>query len=428
VHIEPDRFAEYIQELREFSDTQRHPWGKPEDLLQLSEALQNSEAFATDFCSLIRSIVFRERCQVSESQLLTLVVVAWGGENADVSADVSKDKLSSLIQKLQSILRGVARGGAIGPNTLPSVGPEVPPKLSANFGETIREIEDISPDVQLYRQLLKIQDKKEERSGAGQRLVPVQRATSAPGDHSGPSGSRDGNVSDRRFQPSAVEILAMGLAGLVVALLLNLGSLPVYRSRVSVYLPPPIAGATNPLASDNGSASTSLRSGPQDASSLSRELIEKVAVRLLALPQQNTLLRQDALSRGMRDLHLGGSEPLLYADLVVQTAFRVKVRQLPSTNIYEITCDSWSPRFATTFCNELIDVLDQQLGGALSSRRGIGSARIVDSAIDPGIQVYPRWYLQGFTGLLAGCLVGVSVGFVKRNPEQGVQEMQDSAL
>jgi hypothetical protein len=404
-HIPPDRFAEYVDELHEFSGTHRVPCGKPEDLKQLVEALRNSELFATDFCSSIRSVVLREQCQVSESQLLTLVVVAWGGENADDSMD----QLPSLVQKLRTILRGVPTGGASGLSTLSTDDSEGTPEFSSSFNDTIREIEEISPDVQLYRQLLKVQDKREERSGAEQDSVPIQRGVSAQHGQSGLSGSLDRSVSVRRLEPSGAEILALGLTGLVVALLFSVGSLPVYRARVSVYLPSSFAGASNPLANSRG-------------------LAERVAERLLPMPHQNPILRQDTVSRGMRDLHLGGSEPILYADLVAETAHQVTVRQLPSNNLYEITCDSWSPRFATTFCNELVEELDEQLGDALSSPRGVESGHIVDSAIDPGIQIYPHWYLQSLAGLAIGCLVGVSVGFVKRSPTQAVPEEEHGTL
>ena len=407
-HIPPDQFAEYVDELREFSGTLGVPHGKLEDLAKLLEALRKSEAFATDFCSLIRSVVLREQCEVSESQLLKLVVVAWGGKNGDDSD--FRDQLPCLQQKIRGILCGVLEGGASVPSTLPTAGSELRPKLSSNFDDTIREIEEISPDVQLYRQLLKIQDKKEERPGGGdQDSVSVQRGASGQNREPSPSRSQDRGILVRKLDPSGVEIFAMGLTGLAVALLISVGSLPIYRARVCVYIPPAFAVAAD----------------PQHASLLSGELTEEVAELLLVLPNQKPILRQDALSRGMRVLHLGGSEPILYAELVAETAHRVKIRRLPSSNLYDITCESWSARFAMTFCNELIEVLDERFGNAQSSPRGFESADIVDSAIDPEIQVYPRWYLQGFTGLTVGCLVGISVGFVKRSPTQAAREGED---
>jgi capsular polysaccharide biosynthesis protein len=92
-----------------------------------------------------------------------------------------------------------------------------------------------------------------------------------------------------------------------------------------------------------------------------------------------------------------------------------------------MSCESWSSRLATTFCNELIEVLDEHVGGALASPRGIESAHIVDP-IDPVIQVSPSWYLNSFAGLIVGCLVGISVGFIKSSPAQAVREKDDAAV
>jgi hypothetical protein len=144
-----------------------------------------------------------------------------------------------------------------------------------------------------------------------------------------------------------------------------------------------------------------------------------VAERLLAQPHK-PILRQDVLSRGLRALHLGGNETILYANLVAETARQVKVTHLQPQNLYAITCDSWSAQFAATFCNELTDSLnDQPSGGAISTAE---PARTIDAALGPGKQIYPRWYLIGSLGLAIGCLVGVLLGFVQRPLPQSIQE------
>jgi hypothetical protein len=398
--IPADRFAEYIIELHELSGTHGIPCGKSEDLVRLVEALRNSEAFATDFRSMIRSIVFREDCHASESQLLTLVLIAWGG----VKADGPILQLPSVIREVRSILHEILTGIASEPSTLPAESSEVLPDLPSDVGNTIREIEEISPDVQLYRQLLKMQDKGGARTDKDSvSSQPGTEVRDGEPDSAGSGASIE--VAPIPWpEPSGSEILALALTGLVIALLFSVGSLPIYRTRVSVFLPTVTTGATNSLA-NSGSLGSLLRNG---------ELTEKAAERLLALPHQNPIYRQDALSRGERDLHLGGSETILYADLVADTAGRVRVKQLQPSNLYEITCDSWNSRFAETFCNELIDMLHEQPGGATSSQPGVESARSVDAALGPGIQIYPDWYRQGLAGLAVGCVVGVAVGFVKR--------------
>jgi hypothetical protein len=214
----------------------------------------------------------------------------------------------------------------------------------------------------------------------------------------------------------------MGLVGLMTALLFSVGSLPVYRARVSVYLPSTIAGATDPSANASSSLPGVLHSGSRGESLLNGGLTEEVAQRLLARPHTEPILRQDVLSRGMRDLNFGGSETILYADLVAETARQVKVTYLQPQNLYEVTCDSWSAQFAAIFCNQLTDSLVDQPSAATSSQEGTEPARIVDAASPAGSLVYPHWYLQGFAGLAGGCLVGVLLGFVKRPGSKPVEE------
>jgi hypothetical protein len=177
----------------------------------------------------------------------------------------------------------------------------------------------------------------------------------------------------------------------VIGLLVMLTSFPVYRAHVSVFVP---------------SDEESLRSG---------KLTQQAAQRLLLLPHPAPMLRQDALSRGMRDLGLGGNETILYAGLVSETAQQVKVHPLPTPSLYEITCDSWSSQFAATFCNQLVDTVEQQASDPSGIQPGGGSAHKVDADAGPGIQIYPHWYLQGIGGFACGCFLGALFGLFKRS-------------
>jgi len=402
-----NRFAQYTDELHELGRRHQVPCGTSEDLARFSEAFRNSEGFAADFRSLIRHILLRENRRVSESQLLTLVLISWGGENSQDPIQ----QLPSVIRDIRYILRDVQARIAIEPSTLSTPRLAVPPALASNADNT--EIEEINPFVRWYRRLFKVRDRSEAPPGHHSVSVPI--GVSVQNDEAGSTGWQKTSeiLPIPRLQPSGAEILALGLVGLVVALLFNVGSMPVYRARISVLLPSAAADAVNPLPT-----------GLQVSAFQNGGLTETAAERLLALPHQKTILRQDAFSRGMRDLHLGGSESILYAELVAETAQQVKIRQLQPTNSYEITCDSWSSQFAATFCNELITLLDEQPGGALSSQPGIQVARPVDAAPGPGIQIYPHWYLSGVAGLVGGSLAGVLVGFIKRPifkamPEKG---------
>ncbi len=405
MQIPANRFAEYTDELHELGRKHQVPYGKSEDLARLLEAFRNSEAFATDFRSLIRFIYLRENRRASESQLLTLILNAWGGEKAEGPIQL----LPAVIRDIRYILRDVLARIATEPSPLPPRRSAVPAALPSDAGD--REIEEISPVVGWYRRLFKVHDKSE--------MPPSLLSISVPRGSTVQTGERSSAGSQKtseivpipRLQPSAVEVLALGLVGLVVALLFNVGSMPIFRARISVLLP-----------SANAGGAKRLPGGLQESAFRNGELTEKVAERLLALPHQNTILRQDALSRGMRDLHLGGSETILYADLVAETARQVNIRQLQPASLYEITCDSWNSRFAATFCNEFINVLDEQPAGATSTQPGIQAARAVDAALGPGIQIYPHWYLSGLAGLVSGCLVGLLVGLVKRPTVKAVPE------
>jgi hypothetical protein len=228
----------------------------------------------------------------------------------------------------------------------------------------------------------------------------------------------DGIAPTRKVDLSAGKIIAAGLTGLVIALLCTVASLPVYRARVSINLPATGTAEKNQTRIDAGSPAYAVVSG---------ELPGQVSELLLERPHPNPILKQDVLSRGMRELHLGGNQTILYADLVAETARQVKVRRLISPHVYEITCESWSAQLATTFCNELLGMLDPQPKSQSPSSRGTGLAHTIDEAVGPGVQVYPHWYWQSLAGLVIGCLAAVLLGVLKRaEPEADSHEADGS--
>jgi hypothetical protein len=467
-----DRFPEYVGELHELSDSYRLPHGKAEDLPRLLEAFHTRQDFATDFGCVMHSIVLRENFHASETELLTLIAVACAGEEPDETTPQFSDVIEELRGILQrSLAHRVMVHRADRPAAPSTEVPEKVPEVSSVETEVIetevikaqevtaeavkaevvtaQEVkpeevkeenspkEETRPEFRGSRQVLNIQDAHDRRNRVADDSVLFQRSALArdlkpsppveaaqeperalsfqtvpfhdgletlPGkedasrslDHSltYSSGLITDAVPAKRPEPRAAEIVAEALIGLVVVLLCSAGSLPVYRARVSVYLPSANAGVTS--------------YGSQDAALMSGELTKQVAERMLERPHAKPILRQDMISRGMRLLHLGGNETILYADLVAQTAHRVKVTHLQPQNLYAITCDSWSAQFAATFCNELTDLLNDQVGG------GAERARTIDAALRPGREVYPHWYLLGSAGLADGCLVGVLLGFRRR--------------
>ena len=442
-----DRFTEYVAELHELSDSHRLPHGNPEDLVRLLEAFQNSQIFATDFGCAMRSIVLREHFKASETELLTLVAVAWAGKEPDESTP----QLSYVIQEVRGILhkslaQKVLTRRTIGPASTSAEGSEEAPDVPSDLPDTTRDSSEMQPstavDSAAIRRDAPAQDSKPsspvgtlrdpEPAHSGQDVPPHQPRERRV------AGKKDRRKSldypftfglsttteispPRRLEPSAAEIVAMGLVGLMAALLFSVASLPIYRARVSVYLPSTVAAATDPGTNASSSSPAALHSGSRGESLLNGELTEKVSQRLLARPHTEPILRQDVVSRGMRDLKMGGNETILYADLVAETARQVKVTHLKPQNIYEVTCDSWSAQFAATFCNELTASLVDQPSAAISSQEGIEPARIVDAASQAGSLIYPHWYLQGLAGLAGGCLVGVLLGFVKRPASKPVE-------
>ena len=403
MQINRENYAEYIRELHEFSQTYHVPCGKPEDLKNLVERLETSETFAADFASMIRSVVFRERFQASPSDLLNLVTIAWSGKNG-----LQREyPLPAEIKQLKTILDSVLKGGAgqppasaneddetsdakpePAPNAIPEISKSpqsIPPKQREDEAVASAEIQE--------------QPERHARNDSSLMHLALQRSAVEKENRSSPllfqnspyaTPAETETESTPRRGPGAAEILAFGLAGLVIGLLATIASLPVYRAHVSVLAPA-------------AESQDSLRSG---------KLTQQVSRNLLLITHPVPILRQDALSRGMRDLGLGGNETILYATLVAETAQQVKVHPLPTPNLYEITCDSWSSQFAATFCNELVNTVEQQPSNLQS---GTDSARKIDAESGPGIQIYPQWYLQGVGGFAVGCLLGALFGLIKRS-------------
>ncbi len=374
-NVASERFSEYVEELRKFSDTFGVAYGKPENLASFLKAFRTSDGFAADFGSMIRSVVFREHFKVSDSELLTLVALAWGGE----PADEPPSEIDPLIDQVKVVLKEVMTRGAVGlpPPLTASAEDEPSEELASeelpNLDNTIQELEKASPDIEMYRQLLKMQ----ERSGRAPKPEQPQPEFVETEDP-------DATPIRPKHHSKGIEVLATSLAGLVVALLFSVAELPTYRAHVTVYLP----------------AGTSAGTATSDDAPLKLDQLTNVVVaRMLAEPYSGPILRQDVLSRARRDLHLGDSDPIPYANLVAETAGNIKTRQLSLRNLHEITCESWSAQFATAFCTAMVEALQEQIAAESSLPPA--------SSVDAAVQVYPHWYLQGLLGLTVGCLAGL---------------------
>ncbi len=154
-----------------------------------------------------------------------------------------------------------------------------------------------------------------------------------------------------------VVIALFALAGVLVSLLFNLTALPVYRARTSLDI--------QNLNGDFMNMHTLSPTGSADSSSTevyvqtqikllqSDTLLERTVNRLQAEAHPASIERDDLVSELKRALHLPGSRPLAYGNLIEDAAKQVKVKPLGITRLVEITCDSWNAAFSAKFCNTL---------------------------------------------------------------------------
>ncbi len=159
-------------------------------------------------------------------------------------------------------------------------------------------------------------------------------------------------------------ILLCAISGLIIALLLGLGTLPIYRTRTSLDIRSLNSDfmdmrSVAPTGS-NSAADTDTNLQTQIKLLQSDTLLQQVSDRLLAEPHLDSIERNDLLSRFARTVHLGGHDPIPYAQLVNETAKNIKVKPLGLTRLVEITCDSWDARFSAHFCNTLTNTFGEQ--------------------------------------------------------------------
>ena len=77
-----ERFQEYVDDFRAFSKLHKVGYGRPEDLAGLMVAMRSSDRFRADLASMVRTVLYREREGVTQAEMLRLVAVVWGGDEA----------------------------------------------------------------------------------------------------------------------------------------------------------------------------------------------------------------------------------------------------------------------------------------------------------------------------------------------------------
>ena len=148
------------------------------------------------------------------------------------------------------------------------------------------------------------------------------------------------------------------LVGVTLALVLGMGTEPVYRTRTSLNIQNLNGDFMNRRAINptGGTADDSTEENLQTQIKLlqSETLLDTTTKRLKAEAHPRFIEKSDLFSRLGRKLHLTRGEQVPYDALVDETARQVKVKPLGMTHLVEITCDSWSAAFAAKFCNTLV--------------------------------------------------------------------------
>ena len=168
----------------------------------------------------------------------------------------------------------------------------------------------------------------------------------------------------RIFKRHRWSILLSACAVGFLFLLSGLGTMPLYTTRTSL----DIRSVNHDFmdmrslapTGDNSPADADINLQTQIKLLQSDTLLDAVKARLLAEPHPNSVAKNDMLSRIARDLHMGGGETLPYSTLVEDTAKRLKVKPLGLTRLVEVSCVSYDPRFAATFCNTLTQTFEDE--------------------------------------------------------------------
>lgn len=191
-------------------------------------------------------------------------------------------------------------------------------------------------------------------------------ASTGPGPSARPPAPQQSLVEEYLHTISRHRMLIVltAIVGVLLSLLLNLRTLPTYRTRTSLDIrslntdfmdihsvAPTASGSSEDV---NTNLQTQIRLLQSDT------LIGEVKDNLLALPHPASIQRDDLLSRMTRAMHLKGDATISYPALVDDTAQRIKVKPLGLTRLVEVTCDSYSAQFAATFCNRLVSTFQAE--------------------------------------------------------------------
>ena len=152
-------------------------------------------------------------------------------------------------------------------------------------------------------------------------------------------------------------ILLFTILGAVLGWGLTVGVQPVYRARTSLDIQNLNADFLNMKAvSQTGNEGSSSEAYVQTQIKLlqSDTLRERTVDAIKREGIGPALEREDLISSFKRSLNLPAGKPVSKSALLEYTTKRVAVKPVGLTRLVEVTCDSWSPTFAASFCNSLV--------------------------------------------------------------------------
>ncbi len=160
----------------------------------------------------------------------------------------------------------------------------------------------------------------------------------------------------RLFKRRRRRILLFALIGAILGWTATIGVEPVYRARTSLDIQNLNADFMNMKAvSQTGNESGSAEAYVQTQIKLlqSDTLRERTVEAIKRAGTAAALEPEDLISNLKRTLHLPGGKPVSQSAILDFTAKKVAVKPVGLTRLVEVTCDSWSARFAAEFCNSL---------------------------------------------------------------------------
>ena len=147
------RFTPYISELQVLLAAHGVPFGAPGQLVGLADQLSRGSSFTDELSAEIRSIIFREKEGITQSELLEVLTSAAGGDTVDLQDPGLRTAVRQLLSFLNAALRTFWKSSPDGPlrsrlaDDAPPVrssSPGRPAAVEPAFPLPLRVVEEVS--------------------------------------------------------------------------------------------------------------------------------------------------------------------------------------------------------------------------------------------------------------------------------------------